>query len=239
MQYTSIILAAGNNSRFSELQLAKSRNEFIVSDEPRRPLVNFAIETYQSASQTILAIEVNNLNLVDSYPWLQEVVVHGRPHGALATLALTLDKVPNSAPILVSPVDGIFFKSKEFVESMSENEADVGIVAFTSFNPKYSYLRMKSDQIIEIAEKRVIGNFAASGAVYFRNLELLKECINWSLLNNVTSSNMLYLLPALNYFIARHQKLKLFQILESDYYRFSSPEEALSAKTRLESWING
>jgi hypothetical protein len=233
MNYTSVILAAGKNEEFQRLGISISRNRFLARINPDQTLLNLALETFGLSSSTVVAHTEEDLPNLKNIEGLQQVVISTKPKGALATLALTLDKIPENTPLLVTPVDGIFFESDNFVNVMHERKSDVGIVCFESENPNYSYLRIKNDQIIEIAEKKRISNLAASGAVYFRNSSLLKECINWSILNQIIFDNVLYLLPSLNYFIANSYIIEIFEIPESNYFRFSTPAEALESQLRI------
>jgi NDP-sugar pyrophosphorylase family protein len=150
------------------------------------------------------------------------------------TLAWTVNALKEDESFVVAPIDGIVLTNlRKFAESMSEDAVQIGLIAFPSKNPNFSYLRLKGKEIIEFAEKEVIGPLATSGIFYFQNKKILLKCIEWSLMNNVNKDGQYYLAPALNYAIGENMNIGLWEVAENDYFRFSNEDQFKISLERL------
>ena len=202
-------------------------SETIVKDGKTMSLLEFSALNYFSKDRNImigLDFPIDReQGFFDKYEILN---VPRFTHGALMSLAWVVGELEDDEPFVVAPIDGIVLTDiRKFAESMSEDAVQIGLVAFPSKNPNFSYLRLKGREIIEFAEKEVIGPLATSGIFYFQNKEILLECIEWSLMNNVNRGGEYFLAPALNYAIGENMKIGLWEITENEYFRFSSEEQ--------------
>jgi len=154
--------------------------------------------------------------------------------GALMTLAWTVNTLTVDEHFIVAPIDGIVLTDLgKFAESMSEDAVQIGLIVFPSTNPNLSYLRLKGKEIIEFAEKELVGPLATSGVFYFQKKEILLNCIEWSLMNNVNKDGKYYLAPALNYAIGANMKMGVWEVTENDYFRFSDEFQFNTSLKRL------
>jgi hypothetical protein len=142
--------------------------------------------------------------------------------GALATLAFGLSQVPKNAPFIVLPSNSTIPSEElsKFEGEMIQSKTSVGAVVFEGDSPLYSYARLDtSGQIMEIVEKQVIGSCALAGVFFFKDKDLLANCIKWSMVNNAHTKGSFFVAPALNYFIAHMFGISLFWISSDKYVR--------------------
>jgi hypothetical protein len=140
--------------------------------------------------------------------------------GALITVAVGIDQVPKDSEILIAPTNALIHADlQNFINELRENNADAGVIAFTSNNPNYSYLRTFQNEIIEVSEKIVSGTLATAGIFYFRNRDLLISSIKWAIVNNVSHKGDFYIAPSLNYFVMNNLRIRSYLIEESEYIR--------------------
>ena len=131
--------------------------------------------------------------------------------GALASLGLLLDQIPDELPVVVVPTNAWIEESlHEFLDEMISQDADAGIAVIKSNSPDLSYVRYVDSKIVEIHEKEVVGDFAITGHFFFRNKRVVLDCINWALLNNINKNGLLYIAPSLNYSITKGMKVCSF-----------------------------
>lgn len=234
MSYTNVLLAKslGKIRTFTEYFETELTLEI---DGKSMSLLEFSALNYLSSDRNILVgsdlLDVPGRDFLDNYEILN---VSRFTHGALMTLAWTVNALREDEPFVVAPVDGIVLTDvRKFADSMTEEAVQIGLIVFKSDNPNFSYLRLKGNEIIEFAEKEVIGALATSGVFYFKNKQILLQCIEWSLLNNVNRDGEYYLAPALNYAIGEHMKIGLWEVEPNDYFRFSNEDEFLISLERL------
>ena len=231
---TKIILANGKFAKQNDESDMFSKLDF---DVDVNSLLQYAInKATDKQEKNILALPENYEmpNLPEFSDYIKVFKLSPNLLGALATLAMLVDNIPNDLDILILPIDGLTSLEHEvFLEHFKKMNCDAGLVTFTSENPNFSYVRSMDDEVIEIAEKRIISSEATTGILYLRNLDLLLDLINWSFVNAATTNGLYYVAPALNYLISCGKKISTFHIEKEKYYRFSTLQEALDSKRRL------
>lgn len=234
MSYTNVLLARSLN-KIRSFTKDFELNDTVEINGKLMSLLEFSALNYLSADRNILVgldVPVDSAqDYLDNYEILN---VSRFTHGALMTLAWTVNVLDEDEPFVVAPTDGIVLTDvRKFAESMSEDAVQIGLIGFPSKNPDFSYLRLKGPEIIEFAEKEVIGTLATSGIFYFQNKQILLQCIEWSLMNNVNREGLYYLAPALNYAIGENMKIGLWEVAENDYFRFSTEDQFRISLERL------
>lgn len=234
MSYTNILLARSLNkirSFTKDFEISKT----IKVDAKSMSLLEFSALNYLSKYRNILVgLDIEVKSEQDVFHNYEILEVSKFTHGALMTLAWTVNVLEGDEPFVVAPIDGIVLTDvSKFAESMFEDAVQIGLITFPSKNPNFSYLRLKGKEIIEFAEKEVIGPLATSGVFYFQNKKILLQCIEWSLMNNVNRDGQYYLAPALNYAIGENMKIGLWEVAENDYFRFSNEDQFKISLERL------
>ena len=161
-------------------------------------------------------------SILEFVPEIKLIQSQNRTRGALASLGLGLDLIPEDTPIIIVPTNSrIKFSYYDFLDSMQREGCDAGLISFKSTNPNYSYLRKVNNQITEIAEKKIISDEATAGVFYFINLAVLLDSLSWVLTNKLENNGNYFIAPALNYLITQSMKIGQLEISESDYERIT------------------
>ena len=234
-KYISVILAGGENSEFGVKNLSQTKLQFCISENST--LLHEIFRQYKSPVKTIIACKSEDMKFFEydeNFNSATFAEIRGNTAGALATLGLTVDEMNDDVPILVAPGDGLIFDTiAPFVKEMVTNRVTAGLIVFPSSNPNYSYVRSVGNLAIEIAEKIIVGRLATTGIYYFENKKVLLECLKWVLVNNMHLNGSYYLSVGINQLIAQRNQVRLFEINETDYFRFATPVEALFSRERL------
>lgn len=232
MKYQTVILAAGAGTL--------SPNDFnkcLFEISERKSLFEFALEIYSKSKLTVVALNSYDYKSFEAQTLPKDVrllEVARETNGALATAGLCLDLLDDDLPIVLSAIDGLCpTKIESFVQTMNKEDSDGGVIVFKSNNANYSYVSVFEGKPVELAEKRRISHLATAGIFYFRNKTLLLNSINWTILNKVDFNGKFYLSAALNKLIFENMKVSLFEVNDSDYYRFSTNSEAIESLTRM------
>jgi ADP-glucose pyrophosphorylase len=159
----------------------------------------------------------------------------GKTQGALISALLSLEERNLDKPLFIVPGDSLIRRDRyeKFVEDATKNNADISVVVFKSDNSNYSYVRTRDSKLVEVCEKKVISSNATAGIFYFSTARLFLECAEWAITYNIRTNDNFYVAPCLNFAVIQNFKIKLFEILEDDYFRFSNYEEALNSRERF------
>jgi hypothetical protein len=227
--HNTLILAAGSAS-FSLPDGSKvSKFEFAIADEK---LIEKITSTYCSGN-TFLATTDKSIKVSEDTNTITTVPV-GSTKGALISALIAIRDCDLNLPIFITPGDALISKKNydEFCKQSLNSNQDISLIVFDSQNPKYSYVRMLDEKLVEVCEKKVISSKATAGVFYFKSGHLFIECAEWAIMNNIQTKGLFFLAPSLNYAVVKGLNPNLFQIDEADYYRFSSFEEAVASEKR-------
>lgn len=209
--FSAVVLANTN----SEILGVKNRDGILANESISRAVV------YSSAAtRIIIGVNFSLNDNVTSTQVLDEVLIKYLPstRGALASLGLLLDLVPEDLPVLIVPINSWIEESLEdFVGSMISDNADVGLVVVKSNSPDLSYVRYVGEKIVEIHEKEVVSEYAISGHFFFRNKKVILDCLDWAMLNNINKDGLLYIAPSLNFSITKGMKVSSFRADHEKY----------------------
>jgi hypothetical protein len=230
MKMNTVILA--NSTIDFPSNLSSSNRVWDIKLGEKYTLMDKAVESYSIGTKNIIITNNASNRKIDGIEFIH---VSGKTAGALSTLALSVDSLTWDLPVLVAPIDGIIPKESvnDFVQGAIGGGYLASIVSFFSTDPKYSYVRTSNNQVTEIAEKSVISNQATAGVFFFKDVETMLSCVEWSIINNVKTEDKYYIAPSLNKLITRNERISLFKIDIEKYYRFSSPAEASKSIVRI------
>lgn len=226
--YSTIILGAG----LTEFELEPSISEI------RSNLIRMNILNHLSINKTILVL---NTFLNQEYTKIVinenvKIIEVGYNKGALASAAIAASSLSDEDPILIVPMESFVDSHiiKDFMDKMHMEEMTSGCIVFKSKKSKFSYVRKgPGNEIVEIAEKRIIGDLATTGIFYFSSKRKFLEACSWTFTNNVTTNDKFYLAPSLNFFILTKDRIGYLEISEDQYFRFSDILETKETIKRL------
>jgi bifunctional N-acetylglucosamine-1-phosphate-uridyltransferase/glucosamine-1-phosphate-acetyltransferase GlmU-like protein len=145
--------------------------------------------------------------------------------GALCSIMMTIDLISEDDSLLILNGDQILDIDFEKVDSFWQNmSVDVGVITFKSVHPRWSYVRIENDEIIESAEKNPISDNAIAGYYYFKSSKLFFNLSYEVINNNVSYDNNFYVSSIINQYILKNKKIKCLRIDNSDYHSFYSPK---------------
>lgn len=230
--HNTLILAAGSSSHFLSDGSQISKLDFKICG---KPLIERIISTYQSGN-TYLALHDGNVNFNINQNQIKPVLI-GNTKGALLSALIAIRDCDLDLPIFITPGDALVMeeKYKEFCFQSLRSNSEISLIVFDSQNPKFSYIRMRDEKLVEVCEKKVISSKATSGIFYFKTAHLFIECAEWAIMNNVQTKGLFFLAPALNYAVVKGLNPTLFEIKEKDYYRYSTLDEAIASEKRFRS----
>ena len=230
--HNTLILAAGGSSYNLPDGSQINKFEFEISGQP---LIERIISTFQSGN-TYLATpdESTKLNVNQNHI---DCVQIRNTKGALISALIAIRDCDLNLPIFITPGDALVTERKyqEFCYQSLHSKSEISLMVFDSQNPKFSYIRMRDEKLVEVCEKKVISSKATAGIFYFNTAHLFIKCAEWAIMNNVQTNGLFFLAPALNFAVVKGLNPTLFQIDEKDYYRFSTHDEAVASEKRFQS----
>lgn len=159
----SLILAAGNGTRFAAYSYAKP----LLPMPDGRPLISWACDRLPAGDRIVV---VRGQDKAALSPWLgasECITLPSVTPGPLASAWAARDYLYGELLILYCDV---VLDCITFVRAARRSTAPYACVTFTSDDPRYGYWDGKG-----VAEKEVVSTHAVSGAFYFRDAAVFLE----------------------------------------------------------------
>jgi len=213
-----LIPMAGAGSRFEKAGYSFPKP---LIDVNGKPMIQIVVENLNIDANYIYVVQKSHrekynldtlLNLIT--PNCNIVEVDGLTEGAACTALLAKDYINNENPLFFANSDQfVEWDSNEFMYKIQENNADGGIVTFTSTHPKWSFVRVNDFGLVtEVAEKKPISNIATVGYYYWKHgsdfVKYAEQMIN----KNIRVNNEFYVCPVFNQAIEDDKQIRIFNV---------------------------
>lgn len=226
--------ATGTSPHFSSEDYAYPRP---LIDVAGKPMMQWVIENFKSLGHdTRFCFIVDQEEAVKySYERIFDLTTEGRSEvimlkgatsGAVCTCLWAIDTVDPEMPLVIANSDQfIDVNLSGVIKQFEAQEADAGVITFESIHPRWSYVTLDDDGVVNrTSEKEVISNQAIAGFYYFRQAKLFFEAACAALEHGVTVNGNYYTSSALNEVILRGGKVVRHAIDAGQYHSFYSPK---------------
>jgi dTDP-glucose pyrophosphorylase len=147
--------------------------------------------------------------------------------GAACSALMAIDYINNKDPLLISNSDHFFdYDLDRVVNAFNIRELDIGVVCFDSVHPKWSFVRLDSqNKIIETAEKRPLSRNAIAGLYFFRHGEDFISAAMRTIKKDAHVNEQFYISSTLNELVLENKNMETYNIPSSNYHNFYSPNK--------------
>lgn len=155
-------------------------------------------------------------------PNAQVIVADGETKGAACTCLLAVDYIDEDEPIIISNCDQLFNENPAIIiKDFEKRNLDGGVVTFEDIHPRWSYVKIDSNNyVIEAAEKRPISKHATAGMYYYRKGSDFINSIEKMIMKNVNVNGNFYVCPSFNEMILEQKKIGIYEIPKNSYFNF-------------------
>ena len=226
-----IIPMAGRGKRFEDAGYSFPKP---LIDVNGKPMIQIIIENLNLTAKHIFICQGEHvqkfaihdlMNLLK--PDSEIISINEITQGAAETVLKAKDLINNDDELIIANSDQwIDWNQQHFLSFMRKNEADGGIVTFISTHPKWSYVRINDENLVEeVAEKRPISNIATVGIYYYKHGKDFVKAAEQMMAKNIRTNNEFYVAPVFNEMILSGKKIHIYPIAEMK--GLGTPEDLL------------
>lgn len=228
-----LIPMAGAGSRFKKAGYTFPKPLIEVNGSP---MIEKVVKSLQIKANYIFIINDDHQKKYNIRSLLQTmqpnckiITVKKITKGAACTTLLSKKYIDNDNPLLIVNSDQIikWNSSKTMYEFIYKN-VDGGILVFKSIHPKWSYAKLKKNNVIEVAEKKVISNNATVGVYFWKKGKDYVSCAEKMIKNNIKTNNEFYVCPVYNEAIKEGKKIIVSKVKKM--YGLGTPEDLVNFK---------
>lgn len=147
----------------------------------------------------------------------QIVTVDSVTEGAACTVLLAKDVINTEDELFISNCDQVVLDKnfmKHSLDFYRKNNANGGILCFLHNSEKWSYARCIVNEVVEVAEKKVVSPFATVGIYYYKSGRIFVQAAEEMIHNNLRVNGEFYIAPSFNTMIYHKQKVIVYLINE-------------------------
>ena len=153
------------------------------------------------------------------HPAASVLPVHEVTCGAACTALLASEQIDSDDELLIlSTSDALDISLTDVVPAFRNQSEDAGVVIFKSLHPRYSFVRLDSDnRVVEAAEKNPISPHAIAGMCWFKSGAEFVAAAKDMIRKDARINNNFFIAPTLNELVLRHKKIGTYRIEPSQY----------------------
>lgn len=165
-------------------------------------------------------------------PTAQLVSVGGETAGAACTALLAAPHIDNDdSLVILNSDDWLDVDHAEVVRQFRERDLDAGAVVFPSLHPRYSFVRLDSDDLVtEAAEKNPISRNATAGLYWFRRGAAFVEAAKQTIRKEARVNGRFYVCPCFNELILRQARIGVYRVGAGQYHPIKSNRQLMQTE---------
>lgn len=144
--------------------------------------------------------------------------------GAACTALLAKELINNDDDLLIANCDQIIdYEVNNFLNLKYLTNVDSIVFTFKSIHPKWSFVKVNKNFVVEVAEKNPISDIATCGIYWYRKGSDFVKYANLMIRENNRVNNEFYIAPVYNYLINDGKSLIPFYV--NKMYGIGTPED--------------
>lgn len=228
-----LIPLAGKNQFFPEAEypFPKPLIEFNGKTMIEHIIDNFS--TIQKEKQFIFIVNsedckkyhLDNVLNILTHHTCKIIKLDNETKGAACSAMMAVEYIDNDTPLIISNADQLFDICLDEVINTFES-SDAGVITFESIHPRWSYVRLDSEnKVTETAEKRPISRSAIAGFYFFKNGKDFITSASKIIKKDASINGLYYISPVLNEMVLENKIINIFQIENDKYHTFYTPQK--------------
>lgn len=145
--------------------------------------------------------------------------------GAMCSALMAVEHIYNSDPLVISNFDqliepglgGLFTR-------LRGTGCDAGCLIFDAVHPRWSYVRLQGDRVVEAAEKKPVSRNAIAGFYYFAQGSRFVSAASGALLAQAAVNGRYYIAPVFNQLILQGADVRALPVPAEAYHSFYTPQ---------------
>lgn len=161
-------------------------------------------------------------------------VLENQTSGALCTCLMAVREINKDEPLFIANCDQIIdVDYHDVINKFNDLSVNAGVVTFDSIHPRWSYVRIKNEEVVEVAEKRPLSKHAIAGLYYFKHGRDFVEAAKRVILKGNEYDGRYYISSSLNEIILQGKTVGYYEIARKRYHSFYSPEKIQEYEEQL------
>ena len=223
-----LILGAGPLPSDDEapMWIAEQKGELLIERFVRACVPLDGQLIFAVRGQDITRFHIDNV-IELAAPGAKIITITRETQGAACTALLGIRHIGWEEELLIlNSNEFVNIDYRATVESFRNRDLDAGVVVFPSLHPRYSYLRLDREGLIEeAAEKRPISRHATAGFYWYRRGGDFIEAVQDMIRKDANVGGKFFISLTLNELVLKQRRMGVHEIDAKNYYPLKSSQQ--------------
>ncbi len=226
----TLLLAAGGSAAFEEAGFYYPKNLVEIAGAPLIAHVIGSLGELGRRGQLTVVVRRDEAvrhhvhRVVALLEPSASVVQVGETSGAACSALLACETIGEDAPLLILNGDQVIDVDLEAVtRDFDRRGLDAGVIVFDGVHPRWSYVRVDGDMVVEASEKRPISRLATAGFYWFRRGGDFIEAAMAMVTKDAHVDGRFFVCPALNELVLRDRRIGVHRVERAQYFSLHEP----------------
>lgn len=154
------------------------------------------------------------------------VKLSGNTRGSICSVLMSIHLLDMNSECIITNYDQfIDYDISKALNYFRKAKADGGLITFNSIHPRWSFVSVNNDDVIQTAEKNPISNLAIAGFYYFKRFSDFVDGAFKSIQFDENYRNNYFTSSVFNQMILSSKLIKNYTIPKNQYHSFYSPQK--------------
>lgn len=145
--------------------------------------------------------------------------------GALCSALMAVQHIDSDSPLVICNSDQLIEPGlHDDFARLRDSGCDAGCLTFDAAHPRWSFVRLDGDNVVEAAEKKPISRHAIAGFYYFAQGAQFVAAAKRVVLNQASVNDRYYVAPVLNEYVLDGRQVKALALQPGSYQSFYTPQ---------------
>lgn len=145
--------------------------------------------------------------------------------GAMCSALMAVEHIDNEHPLVIANFDQLIEPDLVgLFKTLRDTGCDAGCLTFDAVHPRWSYVRLEDERVVEAAEKRPLSRHAIAGFYFFAQGSRFVRAAMQTLLAQSSVNSRYFIAPVFNRLVLHGDHVRTVPLPVGAYHSFYTPQ---------------
>ena len=114
----------------------------------------------------------------------------------------------------------------KFLDDLRKRELDAGTLIFQSVHPRYSFVKLEDNFVVEVAQRNPISSNATAGVFWYQKTKHFVDAMKNNILKRAEVNGLYFVAPSFNELILKDLKVGIYELSQDEYIPLKNKNQA-------------
>lgn len=160
-------------------------------------------------------------------PGSKSVSISSETKGSGCTALLCASQLEQENELLIVTANELVeIDFVKFLDNFRKRKLDAGTLIFESVHPRYSFVKLENNYVVEVAQRNPISSNATAGVFWYKKTKHFVNAIKANILKRAEVDNLYFVAPSFNELILKGLKVGTYELKQDEYIPLKNKNQA-------------